>query len=228
MKRLLFFAIAVLMLISSLNARTRTRSFDIQGAYGDVLEIDVEPLAAQTQDYVQGMPFNIEDSLVQYVAPNDDGTVNQQNGRHIADMSLISNTDFNIYIRAGKLRSVNKMENSDNYAELDYVLTFDYELAYHTSEGAEPSEVSGKIKYETSNASVSQNGAGSNWRVYDIFNASYYTGFIGALNCPIYFQFTQAASAAITAAKEQGIEGYKVLPYGDYTADVYIVLEAAS
>ena len=125
MKRLLFFAIAVLMLISSLNARTRTRSFDIQGAYGKVLEIDVEPLAAQTQDYVQGMPFNIEDSLVQYVAPNDDGTVNQQNGRHIADMSLISNTDFNIYIRADKLRSVNKTKDG-NYAELDYVLTFSY------------------------------------------------------------------------------------------------------
>ena len=158
------------------------------------------------------------------MAPNDDGTVNQQNGRHIADMSLISNTDFNIYIRADKLRSVNKTKDG-NYAELDYVLTFDYELAYYTTESETPSEASGRIKYETSDASVSSNGAGSAWRKYDIFSESSFEGLIGALNCPVYFQFTQAASNEITSAKKQGVSGYDVLPYGDYTANVYIVLE---
>ena len=203
-----------------------TRSFSIQAGRDEFATINITPISAQSENYRIGMPFNIEDSLVQYVEPtvNDDGTVNQQNGRHIADMSLISNTDFNIYIRADKLCSVYQTKDG-NYAELDYVLTFDYELAYYTSGSDTPSEVSGRIKYETSDASVSSNGAGSAWRKYDIFSESSFEGLIGALNCPVYFQFTQAASNEITSAKNQGVSGYDVLPYGDYTANVYIVLE---
>ena len=236
MKKILLTIVIVLLIVSPLSARIRTRSFDLQGAYGEVAEIAIEPVPAQSQAYIQGMPFNIEDSLVQYVAPSDGGAdnpsegeanqdQNQQNGRYIADFSLISNTDFNVYIRADRLKSV-EPKSDGNPAELDYVLTFDYRLAYYTSEasGTEPSEISGRFKYETS--ANTANGANCYWRMYDIFTANSFYGLVGALNGPVYFQFTQAATNTINNAKALGIDGYKVLPSGDYTADVYVVLEA--
>ena len=221
MKKSILIIVISLMFISSISARVKTRSFDLQGAFGTVAEIDIEPVAAQTQSYIQGMPFNIEDELVQYNEVVDDtGNREIQSGRYIADMSLISNTNFNIFIRAERLRSV-KAKPDSNHAELDYVLTFDCSLAYYTpSSGDIPTEDNIRLIYDTS-------AAGTNWLMYDIFeDGTAFLGFVGSLNSPVYFHFTKEASNTISTAKNSADGGYETLPYGDYTANVYIVLEA--
>ncbi len=228
MKKSILIIVISLIFISSISARVKTRSFDLQGAFGTVAEIDIEPVAAQTQSYIQGMPFNIEDELVQYNEVVDDkGNREIQSGRYIADMSLISNKDFNIFIRADKLRSV-RANKEGNHAELDYVLTFDCSLAYYTpSSGGTstedtptPTEDNIRLIYDTS-------AAGTNWLMYDIFeDGTAFLGFVGSLNSSVYFHFTKEASNTISTAKNSADGGYETLPYGDYTANVYIVLEA--
>lgn len=96
-----------------------SRAIQLQGAYGDVVSVEFDEIAAQTQSYLIGMPFNIQDQTVQSSA----GT-----GRVIARWSILTNTDFslNLSIDETKLHHEN---GSKPY--LDFVLTFTYNLAYY-------------------------------------------------------------------------------------------------
>lgn len=87
----------------------------LQGAYGDVLSIDITPMKAQSQEYMAGMPFNIADNSVRH----------ESSGRGIAEWSFISNTDFNIKVNAEPLYCVNQQS-----VKLNYELIFQYELGY--------------------------------------------------------------------------------------------------
>ena len=220
MRRNILLLLVFIMFISSITAKVKTRSFDMQGAFGEVVEVDIEPVPAQTQSYIQGMPFNIEDALVQYNTSPD------QNGRYIAEWSLIANVDFNIYIRADRLRSVNA-NSEGNHPELDYVLSFDYDLSYYEPGLADPTQAAGRIKYETSDGT--ENGADCQYRMYKIIpESTSFVGLVGALNGPVYFQFTKDSTDLINTAKAAGEAGYEILPAGDYTANVYIVIEEDS
>ena len=202
-RKLIIFAFSILMFISFLHAeRKETRSFDIQGAYGEVCEIYVEPIPAQSQTYVAGMPFSIEDATVQPGATT-------AGGRYIADWGFISNTDVNLYVMGEYLTSVETLPKSENHAELPYTLTFEYELAYNDADGTVTS-FTGTFEYT--------NSSGENYYKYEIIpsgiNAE--SGFLGALNGAIYFEFVNTIKSS---------SSYDSYPAGDYTANVYVVIE---
>ena len=192
-----------LILISPLSARNETRAINLQGAYGDVAEVYIEAVPAQSQMYVSGMPFSIEDSTVQ---PGATST----GGRYIADWSFITNTKVNLYIRGEYLTSVNPTPDGE-YAKLPYKLKFDYELAYVDNNGDSSSE-SATFSYS--------NGAGETYYKYEIIPgiANKSGSFLGSLDGSVYFEFLNKVDNTIS---------YDELPVGDYKADVYVVLEAA-
>ena len=191
-----------LILISPLSARNETRAINLQGAYGDVAEVYIEAVPAQSQMYVSGMPFSIEDSTVQ---PSATST----GGRYIADWSFITNTNVNLYIRGEYLTSVNPTPEGE-YAKLPYKLKFDYELAYVDNNGS--SSESATFSYS--------NGAGETYYKYEIIPgiANQSDLFLGSLDGSVYFEFLKKVDNNIP---------YDELPVGDYEADVYVVLEAA-
>ena len=87
----------------------------LQGGYGAVLNVEVETLKAQSNEYMAGMPFNIADRSVQ---PSS-------SGRAIAEWSVLANSGFNIRINAEPLHSVDQPDK-----QLDYILEMNYELGF--------------------------------------------------------------------------------------------------
>ena len=63
-----------------------TRRFSLQAGFDSAMDISITPIAAQSQSYIAGMPFSIEDGQVQYQ--------NTSQGREIARWNVLSNTDF--------------------------------------------------------------------------------------------------------------------------------------
>lgn len=187
--------------------RELSKSLKIQAGYGSVLSISVEPIPAQTQQYLIGMPFSIEDSAVQ--------SSNHGNGRRIAYWQLLSNADnFIITITLEPLVSEN-----GGYA-LPYVLTFEYSLGYYvgdminktdtkTFSVSSPDDVVGSIAEQTE--------VGTSTTVMNIISElglSNNTLFIGGNEGNIYFKFADSVGAShIDSA-----------PVGNYYADVKIKL----
>ena len=90
---LLYFLLVVeVIFASTVNDTNTSKYFKIQGASGAVLRSTVSPISTQSTAFIMGMPFDIEDDLVQYGV--------MQNGRTIANWSLVTNTDFIIKIKA--------------------------------------------------------------------------------------------------------------------------------
>lgn len=185
-----------------------TKSFNLQAGFDSVSEIVVTPVPAQSHSYLVGMPFNIEDIYVQYG--------NTNNGRLIAYWNLLSNNDFNLKIKAEKLK--HESQDSDS---LDYILTFEYKLGYYSSEGNINSRT-GDLVYNTEENS-SADGIETQYMEYtDITQGiSFQDGsFIGNLDGGIYFMFTDDSTKKIKSATEAE------LPGGNYVANVWINIEA--
>ena len=65
--RKLLFLILFILLSSTLSAAYKgemTRHFDLQAGYESASSITVTPIPAQSQSYIAGMPFSIEDEIV--------------------------------------------------------------------------------------------------------------------------------------------------------------------
>ena len=110
-----------------------SKPLELQAAYGKVAYVSVTPIPAQGQSYIQGMPFNIEESYVLSTITDENGKVipGSENGRLIANWSLISNTKVKLRI------SVNPMKHvSGNSSSLSYYLHFTY-LAGYTNAGGD-------------------------------------------------------------------------------------------
>lgn len=93
-----------------------TRSFSIQAGRDEFATINITPISAQSENYRIGMPFNIEDSQVQY---------SNTAGRTIAEWSLISNTAFELLVEAEELHYIGALATDAKAPSgLPYILSF--------------------------------------------------------------------------------------------------------
>ena len=105
MKKLLLSIIFSISIVAALSAISNpvTKPFKIQGGSGTVLHISITPTSTQATSFLMGMPFDIEEDLVQYGKMKD--------GRSIAKWSMVANSDFKIKVSEEtikKIESVNK------------------------------------------------------------------------------------------------------------------------
>lgn len=211
---LIILLIFVLANVNAAYVHETTRHFDLQAGYGATSSINITPIPAQSQSYVVGMPFSIEDPMV---------TDSTGFGRQIATFTLLSNVDFNIIIEPaasydGKMRHVDAkgepVMNEDGSYEhegLDYILEFRYLLGY-VGEGNTQDSREGEFTYESrivtktiSDLTMGYTGEGN--------------AFIGTANGAIFFRFDDKSSDMIE-------DPNNTLPAGDYRAHVKITLEA--
>lgn len=219
----------LIIALSTLNAVSNpaTRPFKIQGGVGSELRLKITALSTQSTSFAMGMPFDIEEDLVQYGAMKD--------GRTIATWSMVSNCPFIIKVNAGKLTSENQKSSEDtSKALLTYILKFEYNFGYYNTSGSiERNEGSFTINNEelngvyfdpNLNSNVTANADPEGWVTYDFMpSAIADTGLSGSVDGKIYFMFTQASTNLIETNKGQ-TEGE--VPSGDYTAVVRVLLEA--
>lgn len=204
-----------------------TRPFKIQGGVGSELRIRITALSTQSTSFSMGMPFDIEEDLVQYGAMKD--------GRTIATWSMTANCPFVIKVNAGKLTSENPKSASDtSKALLTYILKFEYNFGYYNTSGSiERNDGTFSINNEdlmgtyfdtNSNTTVTANADPDGWVTFDIMPVSIAkTGLSGSVDGKIYFMFTQSSTTLIekNAKKTEGD-----VPAGDYDAVVRVLLEA--
>lgn len=191
------FILICLILISSLPCFSASytsdlsRELQLQGAYGDVIEVQFEPIAAQTQSYLIGMPFNIMDSSVQYSSGA---------GRVIARWSILTNTDFEISFSVDDRKLHHEDSSVDDSTALDFILRLTYNLSYYV--GSKPESRYGEREFDTSNKDT--------WGPYKILPEVPDTGsFTGSVEGLVYFRFAEGTTDDINAA-----------PAGNYVADV--------
>ena len=63
---LLFLFISSLVFAATVQDTNTSKYFKIQGASGKVIRATVSPIATQSTAFILGMPFDIEDDLVQF------------------------------------------------------------------------------------------------------------------------------------------------------------------
>lgn len=233
MKR--FVCILILFLLSvTLYAETKTSVIELQGAYGVALNMNITPIAAQTESFISGMPFNIEEEFVKY-QPNSDG-------RAIATWNVLSNTKFDIYIKADNMVPVKPSSPYTPEVPLSYILTFSYNLSYPDLTGFDgagsfwlTSGVNnsfGSTAASTTEITVvedieySESLSGTFYKI-NLFNSDSFNdefeGFTGSVDGRIFFKFTEGATKAIEGDNDPSNYVY---PVGDYTASVTFFVEA--
>lgn len=228
MKKLLLSIIFSISIVAALSAISNpvTKPFKIQGGSGTVLHISIIPTSTQATSFLMGMPFDIEEDLVQYGKMKD--------GRSIAKWSMVANTDFKIKVSAGLLTSEETYQLSKDsetlYAELPYIMKFEYSFGYYDQSG-NISDLSGSfsLNNETGNGSYVNPETGTStdvtWApdksfVYDILPSNIDSaGLSGSVDGQIYFMFTENSTYRI---KNEG----DTVPVGDYYAYVTVTLEA--
>lgn len=135
MKRIAYLLLFLFFIICTAGAAITnpvSKPFKIQGGSGSVLHINITPISTQATSFLMGMPFDIEEDLVQYGK--------MKSGRSIANWSMIANTDFVLKVKAGLLTSEGKytpVGSSDAvHAEIPYILEFDYSFGFYDKNGS--------------------------------------------------------------------------------------------
>ena len=227
MKKLLLSIIFSISIVAALSAISNpvTKPFKIQGGSGTVLHISIIPTSTQATSFLMGMPFDIEEDLVQYGKMKD--------GRSIAKWSMVANSDFKIKVSAGLLTSEETYQLSKDsetlYAELPYIMKFEYSFGYYTSGNISNLSGSFTLDNETGNGSYVNPETGTStdvtWApdksfIYDILPSNIDSaGLSGSVDGQIYFMFTENSTYRI---KNEG----DTVPVGDYYAYVTVTLEA--
>ena len=198
-----------------------SKAVKIQGASGSVLHVSITPLSTQSTSFLLGMPFDIEEDLVQY------GVMKE--GRIIAKWSMVANTGFNLSVKADLLTSENTYGNKI-HAELPYIMRVYYSFGYYVS----ANEISSHTGYlllnnETGLGSiVDESGSVENtvtwttdkWFKYDFMPDDIYKkGLSGSVDGNITFMFTEQSTKRISDYPD-------TVPAGNYSATVTIKLEA--
>ena len=189
-----------------------SREIVLQGSYGEVMSISVEPIAAQTQAYRFGMPFDIQDISVQSSAAL---------GRPIAHWSFLSNssTPFSIIVNATQLTYDGKIETA---VPLDYCLTFNYNVSY--SIDAEELSYSSSFTHSTTDdnpksyAITYVNGEGDTVNSSDIDLSQ----LRGSVDGTIFFKFLENQG---DKTSKDIISDDNLTPPGNYSALVTLTLE---
>lgn len=181
-----------------------TRPIALQAGFDKVLSVNVTRIPSQSETYLQGMPFNIEDPQVEYNASED------ANGRRIANWSVLANTPFSLSFKLDPLTAVN-----DPNSTLPYILTFEYELAYGLNRN---DYLKGKFSLDMGSA-VSPTTTFNNVNITEGVTSTE-GSFLGTLDGGVYFMFTKESTEAI--AKDKSGEDY---PFGSYKANVTITIE---
>ena len=229
MKRIMIFVL-ILLIATSLFAETKTSMLQLQGAYGEAMNMSINPIAAQTESFISGMPFNIEEKFVQYNANSD--------GRAIATWNVLSNTKFNIYVKADDMAPVDQKNYNPSVA-LSYILTFSYDLSYpgavFDGEGSfsitsGPNDHSWEKTSPTTEISVVDETYGNNvsgtFYKINLFGDTTLLGsklgagegYTGSIDGRVFFKFTQASSTALVDSADE-------YPAGDYKATVVFFIE---
>lgn len=183
----------------------KSESFKIQAGFGDVSEVYVTEIPAQSSSFLEGMPFNIEDDIVRYS--------NGGRGRTIAHFSIISNTNCKIAVVADNLVWKSNPEDPmapEVKAYLSYILNFDYNVAYTAPDGS--------VQYSANDTGFSvasvKEGEGE----------PLYTGiipentYLSIMDGSISFMFDETTSNRIHNTPEN-------VPVGIYKGKVTITLE---
>lgn len=204
-----------------------SKPLELQAAYGKVAYVSVTPIPAQGQSYIQGMPFNIEESYVLSTITDENGKVipGSENGRLIANWSLISNTKVKLRISVNPMKHVS--EDSDS---LNYYLHFTYLAGYTNASGDEI-----PLNTEYFNIPMKDNDPVTVVRIdantYEVdpfaevsadFSNEENMSYIGSLDGGIYFQFDENSTELIY--KEKGNADSTSIPAGNYTAEVLVEL----
>ena len=206
MKRVIVFLIISFSILSVFAEykSVKSTSFKIQAGFGEISEVYIEEIPAQSSTFLEGMPFNIEDQIVQFS--------NGGRGRTIAYFSVLSNTNCKISVYANNLKwqegtgGVSAASSED----LSYILNFDYKVAYTSSDGSveySPNDTGFQIRSGVANE-----------------GASLFTGiipensYLSILDGQVSFMFDSDTSNRIRNDAES-------VPAGLYTGSVVITLE---
>lgn len=210
-----------------------SKPLELQAAYGKVAYVSVTPIPAQGQSYIQGMPFNIEESYVLSTITDENGKVipGSENGRLIANWSLISNTKVKLRISTTPMKHVSK-----NSSELSYYLHFTYLAGYTNASGDEiplnteyfnipmkdndPVTVVRCDKTDTVSRYENTYEVDPFAEVSADFSNEENMSYIGSLDGGIYFQFDEDSTELIY--REKGNADSTSIPAGNYTASVLI------
>ena len=189
-----------------------TRPIALQAGFDKVLSVNVTRIPSQSETYLQGMPFNIEDPQVEYNASED------ANGRRIANWSVLANTPFSLSFELEPLTAVNKPNSNEPNSnepnsKLPYILTFEYELAYGLN----------RNDYLKGKFSLDMGSAASPTTTFNVDITEGVTSaegsFLGTLDGGVYFMFTKESTENI--AKDGNGDVY---PFGSYKANVTITI----
>lgn len=229
MKRIAYLLLLIFFIICTAGAAITnpvSKPFKIQGGSGSVLHINITPISTQATSFLMGMPFDIEEDLVQYGK--------MKSGRSIANWSMIANTDFVLKVKAGLLTSDGTYTPAGStdavYAEIPYILEFDYSFGFYDKNG-NIDNLTGYFSLNNETGSGSyinpKTGATTNvtWTTDKVFVFDFLpsnidsTGLSGSVDGQIYFMFTENGTDRIKNQEE-------TVPVGDYNAYVTVTLEA--
>lgn len=172
-----------------------SRAIQLQGAYREVVSLDFEEIAAQTQAYLIGMPFNIQDQTVQSSAGE---------GRVISRWNIITNTPFTLRLSSeGMFHEDDLVDKQDAHA-LHFNLKFSYNLSYYIDGVAKSSEAS--FTYD------SRSGTTDGISLVPAGEVPDSSTFIGSVDGLVYFKFSTSSDAIDS----------DTYPPGKYYADVKV------
>lgn len=182
-----------------------TQGLSILAGFGEKASIKVIPIAAQSQFYLAGMPFNIEES---YVAYNTESS-----GRLIATWDVIANTLFEISIECPDLT----YQGAGEPVNLPYQLSFEYDLSY-SIDGLN------NVEKPLSGTMLVHSGAGEQvFRVSDMVDNVAAGFFIGSVAGNVFFEFDEYMHDGTTKVSDY-IKN--TAPSGDYVAIVKLQIQA--
>ena len=221
-----------IFMLHSVYVHQMSKPLELQAAYGQVAYVDVAPLPAQGQSYIQGMPFNIEESYVLstvYDSNENPIILGSENGRLIANWSMITNTKVKLRISTTPMKHVSK-----NSSELSYYLHFTYLAGYTDASGDEISlnteyfniPMKGNDPVSVIKSDVPVSGYTNTYEVdpfAEITNfANDETSYIGSLDGGLYFQFDGNSTQLIDSQRAN--PDSTSVPAGNYTAQVLVEL----
>lgn len=223
MKKAFLLMIMIITVFSSLISaeegwKDMSKGFQIQGGVGSVVDIAIEAVPAQSQNYRLGMPFNVEDVQVQ--------STNTGAGRKIAEWSLVANDSFVLGIKATKLKFDGTPTEGQDPEDLNYVVSF----AYRLSNDSDTQYF--RYNTETQSASITEgyssrtnevDTSDSEMRIVDILGDRYsdeffVSNYIGILNENVYFKFTDSSSSIV--------DDDSLVPPGSYSAQVTLMIRS--
>lgn len=185
---------AVLSVFAATYSSDLSRAIQLQGAYREVVSLDFEEIAAQTQAYLIGMPFNIQDQTVQSSAGE---------GRVISRWNIITNTPFTLRLSSEGMFHEDDLVVKQN--ELLFNLKFSYNLSYYINGVAKSSEAS--FTYD------SESGTTGGISLVPAGEVPDSSTFIGSVDGLVYFKFVTSSS---------DIDNDTTYPPGKYYANVKV------